>query len=351
MKSYTMNNKRVCIGGGAGFIGSHLAKRLKQEGYYVVCVDWKYNEFMKQDDFCDEFMLLDLRDLTNCLTSTEKCDHVYNLAADMGGMGFIESNSANLFYNNIMISSNMIEACRQHKVKRYFYSSSACVYNEDLQCTTDIIPLKEEHAWPAKPQDTYGLEKLVSEEMAIHYGRDFGIEVRIARFHNVYGPYGTWRGGREKVPAAFCRKALVSNDDFEVWGDGTQIRSFCYIDDCVEGILRIMRSEYTKPLNLGSDFGISMNDLARIALDGKNIPLRHVPGPEGVKGRNSDNTLIMRVLGWQPSMSLKEGMAITRAWIASELSKITPEDVSGLVNSTIVNQSDAMNYTGDIKHS
>lgn len=343
-----MSKTRVVVGGGAGFIGSHLAKRLKKEGCHVVCVDWKYNAFMEQGDFCDEFMLLDLRALDNCLKACKGAEHVYNLAADMGGMGFIQSNHANLFYNNMMISSNMLEACRQNKVKRYFYSSSACVYNEDLQTSTDIVPLKEGDAWPAKPQDAYGLEKLVSEEMAMHYGRDFGIVVRIARFHNVYGPYGTWRGGREKVPAAFCRKALVSKEDFEVWGDGTQSRSFCYIDDCVEGILRIMRSDYAKPLNLGSDVAITMNDLARVALDGKDIPLRHVPGPEGVKGRNSDNTLIKDVLGWAPSIPLKDGMARTRAWIATQLATVPTEDAKGLVVSSIVQQSDAMNYTGDI---
>ena len=341
---------KICVAGGSGFIGSHLAKRLKKDGFYVVCADWKRNEFMSTDEFCDEFLLVDLRKLENCIRATKGCRDVYNLAADMGGCGFISSNHSVLFYNNLQISSNMMEASRQNEIKRFFYSSSACVYNEDLQAEADILPLKEQDAWPARPQDAYGLEKLCTEELCMHYGKDFGLHVRIARFHNIYGPRGTWKGGREKVPAAFCRKAHVSTEDFEVWGDGTAVRSFCYIDDCIEGILKIMNSGYTKPLNLGSDEAVSMNGLAKMVLTivNKDIPLRHIPGPEGVKGRNSDNSLIKKVLGWGPSISLKDGMVKTLAWVENELSKLDEKSKKSFVSSEIVKTEDALKYTGDL---
>lgn len=312
---------RVCIGGGAGFIGSHLAKRLREEGCYVICADWKENEFMKVSEFCDEFHQLDLRILENCLKVTEGCQHVYNLAADMGGMGFIVSNQAVLLYNNTMISFNMLEAARQNVAKRYFYSSTACVYNEALQLDPANPGLTEDMAWPARPQDTYGLEKLYAEEMCLSYAKDFPIKTRMARYHNVYGPRGTWKGGREKVPAAFCRKGVVSTSEFEVWGDGLQTRSFMFIDDCVEGSMRIMLSDCAIPLNLGTDEMINMNDLARVVMDfdGKSLPIKNIPGPEGVRGRNSDNTLIKAKLGWAPSISLESGLRRTYAWIKGEI--------------------------------
>ena len=246
---------------------------------------------------------------------------MYNLAADMGGMGFIQSNHSVLFYNNTMLSFNMVEASRRNGAKRFFYASSACVYNEEKQEDPNNPGLKEEDAWPAKPQDAYGLEKLASEELAKHYGRDFGIEVRIARFHNVYGPHGTWTGGREKAPAAFLRKAYTSEKDFEMWGDGKQTRSFMYIEDCVEGILRLMASDFTEPINLGSDEMVTMNQMAEIAMGiaGKKLPIRHIPGPEGVRGRNSNNDLIKQVLGWAPSISLKDGLAKTFVWIKKQV--------------------------------
>lgn len=312
---------KVCIGGGAGFIGSHLAKRLMEEGWYVVCADWKDNEFLEPSEFCNEFLKLDLRLIENCIRCTEGCNQVYNLAADMGGMGFIESNQSVLLYNNTMISFNMLEAARKNGAERYFYSSTACVYNEDKQLDPTNPGLKEADAWPAKPQDTYGLEKLYAEEMALAYARDFSIVTRVARYHNVYGPHGTWKNGREKAPAAFCRKAICSTDEFEMWGDGEQTRSFMFIDDCVEGTLRIMHGEYELPLNLGTEEMVSMNEFANIAMsfEGKSLPVRHIPGPQGVRGRNSDNSLIRQRLGWAPSVTIADGLRTTYFWIKSQV--------------------------------
>lgn len=311
----------VCIGGGAGFIGSHIAKQLKAEGCYVVCADWKENEFMAVSEFCDEFHNVDLRILENCLKVTKDCQHVYNLAADMGGMGFIVSNQSVLLYNNTMISFNMLEASRQNHCLRYFYSSTACVYNEALQMDPENPGLSEHMAWPARPQDTYGLEKLYAEEMAIAYAKDFPVKTRIARYHNVYGPRGTWKGGREKVPAAFCRKAVVSTTEFELWGDGLQTRSFMFIEDCVKGSIMIMLSDCAEPLNLGSDEMVDMNEFARIAMsfEGKDLPIKHIPGPMGVRGRNSDNTMIKEKLGWAPSVSIREGLRVTWMWIKQQI--------------------------------
>lgn len=323
---------KICIAGGAGFIGSHIAKCLKAEGCYVVCADWKENEFMKKEEYCDEFYQLDLRLLENCMKITAGCQHVYNLAADMGGMGFIVSNQSVLLYNNTMISFNMLEAARQNKAHRYFYSSTACVYNEALQMDPENPGLSEDMAWPARPQDTYGLEKLYAEEMCLAYAKDFPIKTRIARYHNVYGPRGTWKGGREKVPAAFCRKAVVSTSEFEVWGDGKQTRSFMFIDDCVEGSIRILLSEITEPLNLGTDEMIDMNDFAKLSMSfvNKDLPIKNIPGPMGVRGRNSDNTLIKKRLGWAPSISIHTGLKTTLNWIKEQ---IEGEVSSGLSSS------------------
>lgn len=330
---------KVCIGGGGGFIGSHLAQRLMAEGCYVVCADWKDNEFMKPETFCNEFHKVDLRILENCLKVTEGCQHVYNLAADMGGMGFIVSNQSVLLYNNTMISFNVLEACRQNSVKRYFYSSTACVYNEALQMDPSNPGLTEDMAWPARPQDTYGLEKLYAEEMAIAYGKDFPIKTRIARYHNVYGPQGTWKGGREKVPAAFCRKSIVSKTEFEMWGDGLQTRSFMFINDCVEGSIRIMLSDCIEPLNLGTDEMVNMIEFAKIAMDfeAKDLPIKHIPGPMGVRGRNSDNTMIKEKLGWAPSIAIRDGLKITHAWIKGKI-ETEEGDQSAYGTSDIVQQ-------------
>ncbi|KAK4527376.1 hypothetical protein GAYE_SCF39G5298 [Galdieria yellowstonensis] len=312
---------RILVTGAGGFIGSHLAKKLKEKGHYIIAADWKENEYFKQEDFCDEFLLLDLRELQNCIKATKDCDHVYNLAADMGGMGFIQSNHSVILYNNTMISFNMLEAARRNNVKRYFYASSACVYPENKQLDPKNPGLKESDAWPAQPQDAYGLEKLASEEMAIHYGRDFKMETRIGRFHNIYGPYGTWKGGREKAPAAFCRKCIVSDKEFEMWGDGEQTRSFCYIDDAVEGVIRLMESDFAEPLNIGSEEMISMNDMAKLIMsfENKDLKIKHIPGPEGVRGRNSNNELCRKVLGWEPKISLAEGLKRTYFWIKSQI--------------------------------
>ncbi|KAL2506680.1 GDP-mannose 3 [Abeliophyllum distichum] len=313
---------RISITGAGGFIASHIARRLKSEGHYIIASDWKKNEHMTEDMFCHEFHLVDLRVMDNCLKVTEGVDHVFNLAADMGGMGFIQSNHSVIMYNNTMISFNMIEAARINEVKRFFYASSACIYPEFKQLDTNVS-LKESDAWPAEPQDAYGLEKLATEELCKHYNKDFGIECRIGRFHNIYGPFGTWKGGREKAPAAFCRKALTSTDKFEMWGDGLQTRSFTFIDECVEGVLRLTKSDFREPVNIGSDEMVSMNEMAEIVLsfENKKLPIHHIPGPEGVRGRNSDNTLIKEKLGWAPSMKLKDGLRITYFWIKEQIEK------------------------------
>jgi len=329
---------KVCVTGAGGFIASHVAKKMKEDGYYVIGVDWVRNEYFQETEFCHEFLLLDLRNYDNCLKATNGCEWVFNLAADMGGMGFIQSNHAVILYNNTMISFNVMEAARINGAKRFFYSSSACIYPEFKQLDPSNPGLKEADAWPANPQDAYGLEKLVSEELCMHYQKDFGIQVRIARFHNIYGPQGTWKGGREKSPAAFCRKAIVSQKEFEMWGDGEQTRSFCYIDDCVEGIIRLMKSDYPKPLNLGSEEMYSMNDMAKLVLSfvGKEqLPIKHIPGPEGVRGRNSNNDLIREVLGWAPSITLAVGLKKTCDWIKIQVEKDNA-DSSSFVTSTIV---------------
>lgn len=337
---------RICIAGGAGFIGSHLSKLLKKNGHIVRVADWKkneyfvHNELLVQNDYCSEFILCDLRKLENCLRVTKDCDWVFNLAADMGGMGFIQSNHASILYNNTAISFNMLEASRRNKVKRFLFTSSACIYPESKQNETSSVSLKENDDWPAQPQDAYGLEKICSEQLCLHYEKDFGIEVRIARLHNIYGPYGTWKGGREKAPAAFCRKVLCckeneSNESIEMWGDGTQVRSFCYIDDCVEGLIRLMSSTFNLPLNIGSEESISMNDMHKLIceFENKKIAVKHVVGPEGVKGRSSNNELIKQVLNWSPSVSLKDGLSSLYFWIKNELKD---KDVNDLKNSVIV---------------
>jgi len=313
---------RICVGGAGGFIGSHVAKRLKEEGHFVIAADILDNPYFKHEQFCNEFHQVDLRERENCLKVTKGCDWVFNFAADMGGMGFIQSNHSVILFNNTMISFNMLESSRINNVKRFFYASSACIYPEHKQLDVDNPGLRESDAWPALPQDAYGLEKLVTEELCMHYQKDFGIQVRITRFHNIYGPQGTWKGGREKSPAAFCRKALTCTSEFEMWGDGKQTRSFCFIDDCVEGVLRLMRSDYSKPLNIGSDEMVSMNEMAHLALSfaGKeNVAIKHIPGPEGVRGRNSNNDLIKEVLGWAPGIKLAEGLKRTGVWITQQI--------------------------------
>eukprot|EP01128_Nolandella_sp_AFSM9_P010135 TRINITY_DN6960_c0_g1_i1.p2 TRINITY_DN6960_c0_g1~~TRINITY_DN6960_c0_g1_i1.p2 ORF type:complete len:364 (-),score=111.52 TRINITY_DN6960_c0_g1_i1:208-1266(-) len=334
---------RILVAGGGGFIGSHLAKRMKEEGHWVRIVDWKKNEYFEESVICDEFLDLDLRDIENCKKACEGVQWVYDLAADMGGMGFIQSNHSVILYNNTMISFNLVEAARRSGVKRFFYSSSACIYPEHKQLDTENPGLKESDAWPAAPQDAYGLEKIATEELCKYYGQDFGIQFRIARFHNIYGPQGTWKGGREKAPAAFCRKAHTTTPElgFEMWGDGMQTRSFCYIDDCVEGVIRLMKSDFKEPLNIGSDEMVTMNGMADLALGyaGKSetVKINHIPGPEGVRGRNSDNTLIKEVLGWTPSITLKDGLERTYKWIAAECAKEVAAGATDLTSYAVSN--------------
>mmetsp|Transcript_45528 Transcript_45528/g.120811 ORF Transcript_45528/g.120811 Transcript_45528/m.120811 type:complete len:369 (-) Transcript_45528:240-1346(-) len=336
--------RKVCIGGGAGFIGSHIGKTLKDAGYRVTAVDWKTNEFMENEEFCDEFILGDIRQLDVAVKACEECVQVYNLAADMGGMGFIASNESVLSFNNTAISMNMLEAARRNNARDFFYASSACVYNEAKQETPENPGLVESDAWPAAPQDMYGLEKLYAEQMALAYGRDFKINIRIARFHNIYGPRGTWRGGREKVPAAFCRKAITSSSHFEMWGDGKQTRSFTFIDNCVEGVLRLMFSDCDVPINLGSTEMVDMIEFANLAMsfEDKKLPIKHIDGPMGVRGRNSNNVLIRQKLGWEPTIPIRDGLRKTYFWIKEQIEKETQagRNVSQFSTSQIVEQAD-----------
>lgn len=313
----------VLVTGAGGFIGHHLVSYLKERGYGVRGVDLKLPEYAPTD--ADAFEVLDLRRWDNCLQATQGIDEVYALAADMGGMGYISTHHAEILANNALINVHMLEAARVNGVGRYLFASSACVYPEYRQTTIDVTPLREEDAYPAQPQDAYGWEKILSEILNHYYATDYGMETRIVRFHNIFGPHGTWDGGREKAPAALCRKIatakLTGNPVVEIWGDGEQTRSFCYIDDCVEGIYRLMRSDYREPLNLGQDRMVSINELADLIAEIAEISIekQHIDGPQGVRGRNSDNTRLREVLSWEPEIALEDGLARTYAWIEQQV--------------------------------
>ncbi len=316
--------KTALVCGAGGFIGSHLVKRLKTEGFWVRGVDLKYPEF--GETHADDFVVGDLRDPMICRDVVDqKFDEVYQLAADMGGAGFVFTgeNDANIMHNSALINLNMLDACWKRNSKRIFYSSSACMYPEHNQLDPDNPMTAEDSAYPACPDSEYGWEKLFSERLYLAFQRNHGMVVRVARYHNIFGPEGTWDGGREKAPAAMCRKVALANDgdEIEIWGDGTQTESFLYIDECLEGSTRLMRSDWSGPVNIGSEEMVSINELASITmkLAGKNVGFRHIPGPLGVRGRNSDNRLIGQRLGWKPSASLEDGLGATYPWIEEQI--------------------------------
>lgn len=316
--------KRALVTGAGGFIGHHMVNLLKAEGYWVRGVDIEAPAY--EPTQADDFQLLDLREFANCLTATREVSEVYQLAADMGGIGYITEFRADVARNNVLINAHMLEASRENQVGRYFYSSSACIYPMYRQLSPDVSPLKEEDAYPADPEEGYGWEKLYAEKLCQYYLEEGKLLTRVARFHNIYGPLGTYEGGREKAPAAICRKVALARDgdEIEVWGDGQQTRSFMYVDDCVEGLHRLLGADHPAPLNLGRDDLISVDGLvdlvARIA--GKTIVKRHdTSAPQGVRGRNSDNARLRSVLGWEPSIPLEAGLDRTYRWIRSELVK------------------------------
>lgn len=314
---------RILVTGAGGFIGSHLARTLKQRGHFVRAVDVKWDGYM-EEDFASQRVTLDLRSGAACLEATEGMDEVYNLAANMGGIGFITSVGADVAHDNVLINAHMLQAAAANRVGRFFFSSSACVYPEYRQADPGVVPLKEEDALPADPDSFYGWEKLFTEKMAEAYARDYGLDVRVARFHNIYGPEGTYEGGREKAPAALCRKVAEAPDGgtLEIWGDGKQTRSYCYIDDCVEGILALMASECVSPVNIGSDRLVSVDALADmiVGISGKALSRKHVcDAPQGVRGRNADLSMARSRLGWEPRVTLEEGLERTYRWILARV--------------------------------
>jgi nucleoside-diphosphate-sugar epimerase len=324
-----MSDRAALVAGAGGFIGHHLVKFLKSEGYWVRGVDLSPPGF--EETSADDFRVLDLRGSDACLEATTGIDEVYQLAADMGGIGYITTNLADVARNNVLINAHMLEAALQNGARRFFFSSSACIYPRYLQESPEIAGLREEDAHPADPEEGYGWEKLYAEKLCEYYLRDKGLQTRVARFHNAYGPYGTYEGGREKAPAAICRKVAAASDgdEIEVWGDGKQTRSFMYVDDCVQGIYRIAQSELSAPLNLGTDVMVTIDELCDLVCDvaHKSLVKRHDPSkPQGVRGRNSDNSRLKSILGWEPRWTLRDGIRETYRWIESDMSQRYPRE-------------------------
>ena len=319
--------KTALVCGAGGFIGGHLVKRLKREGFWVRGVDLKFNEHAETE--ADDFVVGDLRDqLIVRDVIDRKFDEVYQLAADMGGAGYIFTgeNDANVMHNSATINLNVLDACHKRNIKRVFYSSSACMYPEHNQLDPDNPNCAEDSAYPANPDSEYGWEKLFSERLYLAYNRNHGMECRVARYHNIFGPEGTWQGGKEKAPAAMCRKVAMAKpgDAIEVWGDGQQTRSFLFVDECVEGTIRPLRSDFEGPVNIGSEEMVTINGLAEMVIDisGKDIKIENIPGPLGVRGRNSDNRLIREKLGWEPTQTLRKGMETTFGWVQGEITRL-----------------------------
>jgi len=322
-------NKNILVVGAGGFIGGHLVKRFLDNGNKVVAVDIKPKEYWFQDfDDVENHYSLDMKEIAHCRNVIKNINYVFNMACNMGGMGFIENNKAECM-QSVLINTNLLIACKEEKIEKYFFSSSACAYNKSKQQDVFIEGLKEEDAYPADPEDGYGWEKLFSERMCRHFQEDYGIQVRIARYHNIYGPYGTYDGGREKAPAALCRKVINAKKNNErkidVWGDGKQTRTFLYVDDCVEGTLRLFESDYSEPVNIGSDEQVSINQMLEVieSISGIDKLERNyqLDKPKGVRGRSSNNDLVKKVLNWSYTIKLKDGLEKTYNWISSEINK------------------------------
>lgn len=318
-----MKNKKILVTGAAGFIGSHLARELYQQGNFVRAVDIKWDGYLSEPYYSEKFTL-DLRVKDNCLKVTKDINYVFNLAANMGGISFITETGADVMYDNVLVNTYIARACVENKVKRLFFSSSACIYPTYKQSDPEVEPLKEDDAYPAEPDNFYGWEKLYTEKMLEAFNKDYNLDIRIARYHNIYGPEGTYKGGREKSPAALCRKVAEASNPgvIEIWGDGKQTRSYSYIDDCIKGTIILMESDYCKPVNIGSDRLVTIDGLADIIIkiSGKEIQKKYnFSAPQGVRGRNADLTSVKKNLGWEPKVSLEEGLRRTYEWINNQL--------------------------------